>query len=315
MEIKREHMKYIVVLTFLALTFFVIKPFIITIVLAAIIAYFLYPVHKRLLKHVGENISTSILTATVLIFVIITVYYGINLILNESVNFYQFILNADLGEISPMIAQFSQILTSKLIAVISDQISTVMHLILSLSIFFVSLFYFIREGKEIGAAIFRNMPFEVGHKKRIFNEMKINVDAFIHVQVVIGIFQGIIAAIGLYLFGLPYPLIAGIIAMILSILPIVGPYLLYIPLGVLVYLQYGLNMAIGIVLYGIILGSIMDYVIRPLFYGKKINLHPMVTFLGIFGGLEMFGVLGIIIGPILLSISISLIKELRIKNG
>ena len=158
------------------------------------------------------------------------------------------------------------------------------------------------------------MPFEANQRKRIIRNIQQYLNAFIHVQVVIGIVQGVLAAIGFWIFGLPYPLLAGFAAGIFSILPIIGPYVLYVPVGIFTYASFGLTTALGIIIYGLTLGSIMDYLVRPFFYGKKVRMHPLVMFLGIFGGMKVMGFIGIIIGPIILSIAIALFKELKI-NG
>jgi len=315
MEFNKSQVKVVVVLILLLFALLIIQPFIITLIFSAIVAYLVYPVHTKLKKRVGDRISATIITLSIFLFIIFCLYYGINLLLTEITNFYVFISKINISQFSPTFKEFAQVITSKIIVLISDQITTVINVIISFTVFIVSLFYFIKEGDSIHASLAKYIPFDSERTKRLFDEIKNTINSYVYVQILIGIIQGIVAGIGFYLFGLPYALIGAIAVGILSILPIIGTYGAYIPISLLAYQLIGIDAAVGILMYGLILGSILDYIVRPLMYGKKIKLHPLITFLGIFGGIMMFGLVGIILGPILLSISISLIKEMRIKNG
>lgn len=315
MELDRSHVKLFVVLVFIALAIFVVKPFIITLLLAAIVAYLVYPLHERLTKKIGNGGSALLLTLAVLVIITYIAYNGVNLILNEITNLYSFLSQINLEEISPALKDSIQIISATFVEQVSSTITKAVHFMLSLTIFFVSLFYFLKDGDEIFKSISAYIPFGKEHTDKIVKEIRNNIDSYVHVQVVIGITQGIVGAIGFYIFGIPYAFIGGIAIAIFSILPIIGTYAVYVPVAFLSYQLYGLNTAAGILVYGLIFGSILDYIVRPYFYGKRMKLNPVVTFLGIFGGMQLFGFVGIILGPILLSISISLLKELRIRNG
>lgn len=314
MELKASQVKLFVMLVMLALAFLVIKPYIITIIVAAIAAYLLWPLHKHIKSKIGDFTSALLLTSSSLVVVLLAMYYGINLLIEESTNFYRFLSEIDLSYFGPVAQDIARLITTKLVSIVSEQIVTIMHIIIAGVIFFVSLFYFLKEGPAIYKEIVSNMPFESDHKKKLIKNITHYLDAFIHVQVVIGVIQGILAAIGFWFFGLPYPILAGVAAGVLSILPGIGPYVLYIPVGLAAYYMFGFSTAVGIIVYGLTLGSIMDYLVRPFFYGKRVRMHPLIIFLGIFGGIEFFGFVGIIIGPIILSIAIALFKELEIKK-
>jgi predicted PurR-regulated permease PerM len=104
------------------------------------------------------------------------------------------------------------------------------------------------------------------------------------------------------------------IAGVLSLLPIVGPYFLYVVVGLLLLSSSQVNIAIGIIVYGLLIGSLLDYSLRPVMMSKKAKLHPMIIFIGIFGGMSIMGIIGIVIGPIILSIGYAFFKDLEITS-
>lgn len=313
MELKRSTVKLFVILAMIALAFWIVHSFIIPIILGAIVAYLFWPLHKRLIKKIPPVVSAVSLTVLSVFVIVLTAWYGINLLLEESANFYLLLSKLNLDYLGPTAQDLGRLITTRIINSISEQIKTVVHFIISVVIFLSSLFYFLKEGETLYKKVCEHLPFEKDQRNKIVKNITQYLNEFVHVQVVIGIIEGVIAAVGFYAFGLPYPILAGIVAAILSLIPGLGPALMYIPVGIMIYSTYGLQITAILIAYGLLFGFVMDYVFRPWFYGKRVKLHPLITFLGIFGGLEVFGFVGIIIGPIILSIAIALFKELDIK--
>jgi len=137
------------------------------------------------------------------------------------------------------------------------------------------------------------------------------MNAFLKAHIIIGILQGIICAIGFYIFGLSeYVLIGALAAALLSILPIIGPYILYVPVGIIVVLQGHTGLGAGLIIYGLAFGSLLDYVVRPEIVGKYASMHPLAVLLGVLGGLAVFGIVGVFVGPIVLGLCVTVIESL-----
>ena len=314
MDLKRAHVRLLFILLLLVAALLVVQPYLITFLISAIIAYMLWPIHKKLKAKIGDSASALTLTCISILVILGATYYGINLLVEEAATFYTYLSSINTSYFGSAIQDVAKSLSAKLISTLSEQLITLINILFSSVIFFVSLFYFLKDG-ELIQKISNLLPFEKTHRQKIIKNIKQNLDAFIHVQIVIGILQGITAGLGFWMFGLPYPILAGVAAAILSILPAIGPYVIYIPVAIMAYYTQGGTVALGILIYGLLLGSILDYIVRPIFYGKKVKMHPLITFLGIFGGMNLFGFVGIIIGPIILSIAIASFKELNIDNG
>ena len=314
MDLKKEHYYWIVVLVAIIAGFLIIKPYISAILLAAILAYLLYPAHLKLKAKIPQTISAGILTICILIIAIFFIRYGVQFLLTEFARAYTYVSKAGFEAffpetISPGLKDLIRQILSKLMVWSGNIIYKIPRLLVSSAIFFMSFFYFIRDGGQLYTKLKAIVPLSAKKKEQFFGEFKRYTRAFVRVLVLIGIAQGFIAALGFYLFKLPYPLLAGLAAAILSILPIVGPYILYVPVGVLWALKGNVLAGVGILIYGLAIASVLDYVLRPYLTGKAATIHPLIVLVGIFGGLALLGPAGIIIGPVALSIVAILLKE------
>jgi len=118
-----------------------------------------------------------------------------------------------------------------------------------------------------------------------------------------------VGTLGLYIFGIKSPLVWGIIMVIACMIPFVGAPVVWFPLGVfkvIIGLNSGNNyetiMGIGLLAYGFIIVSSIDNLIRPKIIGDRARIHPTIILLGILGGLAIFGFIGIVVGPLILSL-------------
>src|SRR3989344_3894899 len=276
-----------------------ILPFFSALVFAAVFAFMLYSIHKQLTKYMSETVSAALLTFLAMAVVITFLGFGAKLILED---------------LAASFEALSGFVFTKLISYSSSFVSKLPSLAVSFVVFVFSLFFFIRDGEKTFLWVEKNLPLAEATKKGIFKDIRNYASAFINVWLVIGAVQALMAAIGFYLFGIPYPIVAGIIVGLLSILPSVGPFALYLPVGVY-YLNTDPVIGAGILIYGGIVGSVLDYVIRPYLAGKWSNAHPLVILLGVFGGLVFLGPAGFIVGPIVLLIATSFLTEIGLRRA
>lgn len=120
--------------------------------------------------------------------------------------------------------------------------------------------------------------------------------------------QGIVATIGYSIFGVKEFLLMGLLTAISSVIPIVGTMLVYLPLAIFQFSKYGTYSGIGVGLWGFIVIGSVDNIARFLVQKKLADVHPLVTLLGVFLGVSLFGFMGIIFGPLLLSVFFMLTK-------
>lgn len=294
------------------LALFTAWSFIPTILFAAFAAYLAYPIHKWMLKNrVNKNVSALLISVGFLAAVITLIRYVGQFILEESAKLYvslsQYLTTAG-GDFAFTISDLIRLSFSEMLEIISRQAATLPHLLLAFLIFFMAIFYFLRDGDKAVKYIYKTMPIPVKKKSVLFKEVTNYMDAFIYVQFVIAILQAFIGALGFVLFGLPYPFVAGIVMGILSFIPIIGPYAIYVPIAIIALINGDYATGVGLLGYGLVIMGALDYVLRPQMMGEKIRLHPLIVLVGILGGLEFMGAIGVLVGPIILSIFLATLR-------
>lgn len=313
-EIKQKHWLYLIILLLAIVSFFVIRPYISALLFAAAVAYLLYPLQERLSKKIPEGFSSFGIIALIFVVTIIFILYGANFLLNRISNILGLVSS---GGASSQIGTYLggsniiQEITSKVGNYVFSMTTQIPHYVISIFIFFVSLYYFLIKGPELFEFVKEIIPLAKKKKNKLFRDIKRQVNAILYIQVLIGFAQGIIGGIGLFLLGYEYAVIGGILMGVLGFIPVIGPPLFYVPVSVLSILQGDYLGGIGLLLFGILIISTIDNIVRPFAVGKKARVHPLIVLVGLFGGVAIFGVAGILVGPILLSITITLIKDLK----
>lgn len=321
---KEKFAEISILLGILLISLFVLWPYATSIIFAAIIAYLSYPLYSKLKEKTTERIAAGSLVMGVILVISLSIIKLVNILLVELRRLYElipslienltFIEGINLGGIQ-ITKEITQYIFSIIISYLTQITVSIPHIFLTLFIFFVSYFYFMKDGEKIYNFIKEKIPFEKSKRDRVFEKIKKNVDAFIYVEVVIGILQGIFGGAIFYLFGHPYPFLAGVIIGILGIVPVIGPSLVYWPVGLYeIFLKQNYILGAAYIATGICVISALDYFLRPHLTSKKASVHPFVIILGLFGGIYAFGAVGIIIGPVVLSIAVILLQEIKINN-
>lgn len=128
---------------------------------------------------------------------------------------------------------------------------------------------------------------------------------------VVALGQGIVALIGYWIFGCPSPMLLFALTAVASMLPVVGAAIVYVPVGIFMIAEGQTAPGVGILLYGLIIVGLTDNLLRFTLLKKLEDIHPLVTVFGIILGMNIFGFMGLIFGPILMSITVLLIQVYR----
>lgn len=306
---------YLAFIALLAIvSIFLVKPYIAALVLGAIFAYWFYPLYKRLGKRLGSTASALMLTIGLSLVIIVFTQYAIYLIIREVAKMSSALNSIGAGDVVSAFlggelfsgvtlhTLFDQILSS-LLSKVSGIVYSAPEIIIGFFSFILCFYYFLKDGERMTSWLKMNIPFPVERRKKFLEKSKEYINAFLRAQIIIGIAQAAVCAVGFYLFGLrEYMLLGAMVAAIMSILPIIGPYLLYVPIGVILVITGNTFNGVGILLYGLAVGSILDYIIRPKLTAKYAEMHPLIALIGVLGGMALFGLAGVFIGPIVLAI-------------
>jgi predicted PurR-regulated permease PerM len=126
---------------------------------------------------------------------------------------------------------------------------------------------------------------------------------------VVGLYQAIVAGIGYWLLGVDSPIVWASLTGIASILPGVGTALVWAPVGFVMMATGHLYKGVGVLVWGgLAVVFVADYLLRPRLVGTRIKMNELLVFCAIFGGIEAFGILGLVLGPIAVAVLLSLIR-------
>ncbi|WP_457574486.1 AI-2E family transporter [Desulfolithobacter sp.] len=168
------------------------------------------------------------------------------------------------------------------------------------------MFYFLSDGHLLLEKILYALPLEDHDEKRLLVRFTSVTRATIKSTMIIGLIQGLICGVGFHLAGIPSPVFWGTVMAVLSIIPAVGTSLVWAPAVVVLGLAGDwTGVAILIITCGVISGNI-DNLLRPRLVGKDTEMHDLMVLFGTLGGIAMFGLLGIIIGPIIAALFVTI---------
>lgn len=313
------------------LTFFVLQPFLYSLILALIFALVFQPFYKRILKATrGQELFSTFLTILILvIFIIIPLIIiffqifreadGLYLSLvnsfgNQSGNGIWLNLNQKLSSVVPFLGNLSADLDQYLKSVLTFLIknlgsifSNIVRIFVNLFVFLVAFFFLLKDGAKLKQKIVDLSPLNKEDDELIIKKVTIAINSVIKGSLLVAVLQGIACSIGFAIFGVPNPILWGSLAVIGALIPGVGTALVLAPAIIYLYFTGAVVSSIGLLIWGIFAVGLIDNFLGPRFVGKGIGLHPLLVLVSVFGGLSFFGPLGFILGPLTVSLLIVLL--------
>ncbi len=178
----------------------------------------------------------------------------------------------------------------------------------SLAVTLLILFFLLINSLNIEKIVSDYLPLKPENMQLIKKEVKGAVLSNAIMIPLIALLQGVIACVGYVLFGVPDPIFWAVITAFASIIPWVGSAIIWLPLGLYLLSQNQVAMGIGLIAFAAIIIGAADNVLRILVQSRVGDTHPLITIFGIIIGLPLFGFIGLIFGPIIISIFILLLK-------
>ncbi|TYB77084.1 AI-2E family transporter [Bizionia myxarmorum] len=186
---------------------------------------------------------------------------------------------------------------------------------IGISIMYFLLFYMLTNRRELRESLLAYIPLNRDNLKLVGKEMHSMVRANAIGIPLVAIAQGLVALIGFLIFGIEDPFFWGVIITIGSMVPFVGSFLGTIPVFIITLSSGDTFAAWAILIYGIVVVGVTDNVIRLFVLRKLDDVHPLITLIGVIIGIPLFGFIGLIFGPLLLSLSIVIIRIYKQEYG
>ncbi|MFA5942581.1 MAG: AI-2E family transporter [Candidatus Paceibacterota bacterium] len=186
--------------------------------------------------------------------------------------------------------------------------SSVSQLLLSFFIFFIALYYLLRDGKRVRQMLIELSPLNDSEDAGIFDRLELAVNSVIKGSLVVALVQGVLTTIGFTLFGVPNAILWGTVTAVAALIPGIGTALVFIPVVAFLFITGSTVSALGLLVWGALGVGLIDNLLGPKLIGSKMKLHPLLVLLSVLGGLVFFGPSGVFLGPLSLSLFFALLS-------
>jgi predicted PurR-regulated permease PerM len=186
-------------------------------------------------------------------------------------------------------------------------------LVQTLFVLFV-MYYLFRDGKQVRDALSSVIPLRHRQTYELFVRTREVISASLYGVLVIAVIQGALGGVAFWALGLPSAIVWGVIMVFLSLIPVAGAFVVWVPAAIFLAVGGAWIKAIILTLWGSIVIGLVDNFLRPKLVGERAKLHELFIFFAVLGGLQVFGLLGIVIGPVVLAIALALFDALRMPK-
>jgi len=186
--------------------------------------------------------------------------------------------------------------------------------VLQIVLTFYLLFYCLRDRRAAGRLLKDWMPLTHAETRLIVGRVIDAVHAIIYGTVAVAAVQGALGGLMFWILGLPTPLLWGLVMGLLSIVPVLGSFVVWIPAAMFLALDGSWGKAAVLVVWGAVVVGGIDNILRPMFVGGRLRLHTVPAFISIVGGLVLFGASGFILGPLAVTVTILLLEIWRARD-
>jgi predicted PurR-regulated permease PerM len=313
------------------LTYFVYQPFIPILILATVLSVLLQPLYKKIQNLMKErNVSALIVVLLVLLFIIIPLLFLGFQIFHDAQNFFimsqngqsmemlkvQTALERPIQHFFPTFSFAISDYTTKLFSFISANfaglISQTAYILFQTFFLLFAFFFFLRDGENMLASIIALSPFEKEHTTEIVRSMHKTINSVIRGTLFVSIIRWLLLILAFYSFGISDAILWGSLAGIVGAIPGLGTLFGFAPAVAYLFLTGHVPSAIGLAGAGILIIFFIDNLLTTYFFGKGLDASPIFVLLSLLGGIIVFGPLGFIFGPLILSLFIAVIEMYKI---
>jgi predicted PurR-regulated permease PerM len=339
--------KRITIIFLLALTAFALylcyllfQPFLTPLLAAAVIAIVFFPVHARMhLVFRKPSVAALMSTILVMLIIIIPAILIFAAVTKEVSGLVALIdtKSTESGGLSPYVShlierplnwlgqyidlsQFNlgETLRSRLeglsrflLAQLANIVGGVTSFAVDAVITIFTLFFLFREGRSVRRRLAAILPLTADQVEKLFSGIENTIIGTVYGGLVVAAVQGALIGIALWVFGIHSPVMWGVVAAFFALLPLVGTAVVWVPAAI--YLLATGHWAQAVILAGWGVGVVgtIDNVLRPLLISGRVQMHTLLIFFAVFGGVNVFGILGLVIGPVIIAVTSTLLKMLR----
>ena len=312
------------------LAFFIVKPVLLSVIGGLLLAYIFYPVFAKVnLKIKNKTLAASIVSIFIVLILAVPLWFIIPLFVQQAFQVYVSFQNFDSsGIVKALFPAGTEQFTGQTIAVLNSFVSKIVAGVFSslggvllelpiilLHLFVISFIFFfaLRDGDKLKQYMVELSPLHKNQEKILVSQFKGITDSIVYGQIIVGIVQGMAAGLGFLMFGVDKALLLTVLAIFLSVIPMIGPAIIWIPVAIVMLAQGNAPIALAFIVYNVLIVSTIDNVIRTYLIVRRSESQTstVVVLLGMIGGLFVFNILGLILGPLILTYFLTFLKAYK----
>jgi predicted PurR-regulated permease PerM len=341
-ERKQVTTVFLMVLAAVALGFcyFIARPFLGPFFLAIMFAIVFYPAHVRIQQRVRRP-SIAALISTILVLLalfvpaiwlgiaakkdITALFQSLNEGRTEQGGWNPFVTGVmervlawvgryiDLSsfDLRTSVVQWLKGISQPLLSLGARAVTNVVAFFGDTVITFFTLFFLFREGKAMKDHLGSILPLNPSQVERLFTGISSSIVANVLGCLAVAVSQGLLAGLAFWVLGLHSPVLWGIVTGLFSMVPVIGSAAVWGPAAILLFVTGHWGKGLGLLIWGAAVVGQVDNVVRPYVISQRANLHPLLVFVSLLGGVKAFGVIGLFAGPVILSVTIVVFQMLR----
>lgn len=333
----------VVVATALALylCWLMMRPFVGVLEWAIVLVIVFYPIHKRLLARIKRRGLSALISCLLVVFVVVlpltlltTAVAGelakVIPVLPAQISSLMDSQTSTLGRVFDWLESRFGIETARSQQFLVDQLQRTSAYVLGFSwnllgnivggivkAFFVlfTMYYLFRDGEKIVKRLPEILPLKKESGEAIMTRIKEVVGASVYGVVTIAALQGLLGGLAFWVLGVPSPLLWAVLMTFVCMIPLAGSFLVWLPLAIYLIATGHWTKAILLVAWGVLIVSTVDNFLRPKLIRNQTRLHELFVFFSVLGGITVFGLLGIVLGPVVLAVTFGLLQTFRVNDS
>lgn len=324
------------------LSYQIFQPFLTAIAWAIVFCVVFYPLYAFVLRYIKLRAVASLVTLVVIIVVVVGPFSYISFALISEVG--SFIGKGSAGgedaarslaldrrivafieKIQPytgMEGEPEEIImenSRKVLKGIMDKLSSGFTNVLSVTANFLFMlfaaFFFLKDGTDFIRKIKDYLPFSVLHKDRLTTQIKDMIVSTIYGGVIVAIVQGTLGGLAFAALGIESPVLWGSVMGISSFIPMLGTAIVWLPTSLFLLVEGAYVKGIALIFIGVFVISMVDNILKPLIIGGRTKMPTVIIFFTVLGGIKLFGLLGLVMGPLVFALFLSVFEIFRTIEG
>lgn len=312
----KKYLFWLVLILLLILSYIILKPYLLVLISAFILAYLFRPIYKSLEKYTGKTLAALICVFILVTIIVLSVVFILGNIISQS---YAALTSARLESVLDVLS--SQQIPQKLgldfgtivqktieltISLFSSVLAYLPSFLLTLVIAITSTYLILVNWSSLSQGIKEYIPLK--NKEEIIKEIGNITHVIVYGSILIGLLEFVVASIGFYFLGINLYFLLSAFIFFSSFIP-GGPVIVWLPLAAYYLLSKNYPVFIGLLILGIILSLLIDYILRIKIIGERSGINPILMLMGLIGGISAFGIFGFLIGPLVLFYTLKLLEE------